>query len=75
MMTDQQTPLPAAYRGLNAAQAIAQAFFNRTQEWMDQGLPLDQLQTYITRFNMSGELLAKRDVLRDITTKLLANRK
>lgn len=32
MMTDQQTPLPAAYRGLNAAQAIAQAFFNRTQE-------------------------------------------
>ena len=67
-------PLTEAYQGLNAAQAIAQAFFNRTQEWMDQGLPMDQLQTYLTRFNLA-EGMAKRDVLRDITTKLLANRK
>ena len=68
-------PLPEAYQGLNAAQAIAQAFFNRTNEWMDAGHPLDALNTYITRFTLAEDVSDKRAILREITTYLLSHRK
>lgn len=68
-------PLPEAYQGLDAAQALAQAFFNRTNEWLDAGHPLDALNTYITRFTLAETVGDKRVILREITTYLIRNRK
>lgn len=68
-------PLPEAYQGLNATQALAQAFFNRTNEWMEAGHPLDVLNTYISRFTLAVEVSDKRAILREITTYLLSHRK
>lgn len=68
-------PLPEAYQGLTAPQAIAQAFFNRTNEWMEAGHPLDVLNTYISRFTLAEDVSDKRAILREITTYLLSHRK
>ena len=74
-MTNPETNmLPEAYRGLTLDQSVAKAFFNRTSEAMDAGVPAEELLSYTTRFNTGGTTRVKRLVLQELTTALISQR-
>lgn len=69
-MNDQNL-LPQAYQGLTGTQALAKAFFNRTEEAIEQNMPSTELAAYLKRFTEAQTFGSKQAVLRDITTHLL----
>lgn len=75
MTTPDQNLLPPTYQGLTASQALAQAFFKRTEEAIEAKMPLCVLKAYIDDFTNATTVVSKQLALRNISMDLLNRRK
>jgi hypothetical protein len=71
MTTPDQNMLPPTYQGLTASQALAKAFFKRTEEAIEAKMPLYALKGYIDDFTNATTVLGKQIALRNISMDLL----